>query len=126
MPRISFTDRRSRHNGLSHHTVTVLQKVARAATLVAMPRLPEDQRLAVEECLEIAGTNERHEAVYIDAEKGLQALIDSGMSVQTMGRSLDEERPFFLAAAATGLLASQFAEARMQDYEEPSEDENWQ
>ena len=41
-------------------------------------------------------------------------LSNSGMSVQTMGRSLDEERPFFLAAAATGLLASQFAEAKIQ------------
>jgi hypothetical protein len=125
-PRISFTDSRSRHNGLSHHTVTVLQKVARASSLVAMPRLPEDQRLSVEECLEIAGTNERHEAVYIDAEKGLQALIDSGIAVRTMGRTLDQERPFFLAAAATGLLASQFAEARIQGYERSPEPPDWE
>lgn len=113
-PRISFADSRSRHNGLSHHTVTVLQKIARATTLVAMPRLPEHQRLVVEECLNISGTNERHEAVYIDAAKGLQALIDSGMYVHTMGRGVEEDRPFFLAAAATGLLASQFAEAKIQ------------
>jgi hypothetical protein len=125
-PRISFADSRSRHNGLSHHTVTVLQKVARASTLVAMPRLPESQRRAVEECLQIAGTEERHEAVYIDAEKGLQALIDSGMAVLMMGRSMDEERPFFLAAAATGLLASQFAEARIQGFGRTSEPPNWE
>ena len=116
-PRISFTDSRNRHTGLSHHTITVLQKVARAPTLVAMPRLPEHQSLAVEECLKIAGMDDQHEAVYINADRGLQALIDSGMSVLTMGRSQDDERPFFLAAAATGLLASQFAEARIQGIE---------
>ena len=125
-PRISFADSRSRHTGLSHHTITVLQKVARAATLVAMPRLPEDQRRAVEECLEISGMDERHEAVYIDAEKGLQALIDSGMPVLTMGRTLHEERAFFLAAAATGLLASQFAEAKIQGMDEPSQLSMWE
>ena len=125
-PRISFADTRSRHNGLSHHTVTVLQKVARAATLIAIPRLPEPQRLAVEECLEISGMDDRHEAVYIDATMGLQALIDSGMAVSTMGRSVHEERPFFLAAAATGLLASQFAEARIMGYERSTEPSGWE
>ena len=125
-PRISFADSRSRHTGLSHHTVTVLQKIARATTLVAMPRLPEHQRLAVEACLDMSETEERHEAVYIDAAMGLQALIDSGMSVLTMGRSLEEERPFFLAAAATGLLASQFAEAKIQGYKRSSEPSAWE
>lgn len=125
-PRISFADTRSRHNGLSHHTITVLQTVARAPALVAMPRLPEDQRRAVEEYLKMTGTDERHEAVYVDAAKGLQALIDSGMVVQTMGRSLADERPFFLAAAATGLLASQFAEAKIQGYERSSEPSTWE
>ncbi len=126
VPRISFADSRSRHNGLSHHTVTVLQKIALAPTLVAMPRLPEHQRLAVEECMEIKGSVERHEAVYIDAAMGLQALIDSGMSVLTMGRSLEEERPFFLAAAATGLLAAQFAEAKIKGYKRSTDPSFWQ
>ncbi len=116
-PRISFADSRSRHNGLSHHTITVLQRVARASALIAIPRLPEHQRRTVAESLMLSGIDERHEAVYIEAGKGLQELIDSGMSVMTMGRTLDEERPFFLAAAASGLLASQFAEAKIQGYE---------
>ncbi|HLJ57729.1 MAG TPA: DUF3866 family protein [Chthonomonadaceae bacterium] len=125
-PRISFADKRSRHSGLSHHTVTVLQKIARAAAYVAMPRLPEEQRIALEQCLQMPGSEERHEAVYIDAAHGLQALIDSGMDVNTMGRSLNEERPFFLAAAAAGLLASQFAEAKIQGYEHKFDPAAWE
>ena len=53
---------------------------------------------------------ETHEAIFIEAERGLQALIDTGMNVTTMGRGIEEERPFFLSACAAGILATQIAE----------------
>lgn len=112
--RISFADNRSRHMGLSHHTITVLEKVARASTLIPLPVLPESQRRKIDTLLGESGMGERHEAVYVDAERALQALIDSGLAVSTMGRTIEEERPFFLASCAAGLLAAQFAEARIQ------------
>jgi hypothetical protein len=45
----------------------------------------------------------------VEAEEGLKALEESGLPVTTMGRTLSEERAFFLAAAAAGTLAGQLA-----------------
>ena len=49
---------------------------------------------------------------YPNTSEGLDALVACGIPVKTMGRSLLEERPFFLAAAAAGLLAGQLVESR--------------
>jgi hypothetical protein len=110
--RISFADRRDRHIGLSHHTVTVLTRIARAPALVPVPRLPELQRATLRAALEETGVEAEHEVITVDAERGLLALQEYGLEVTTMGRGLAEERPFFLAAAAAGLLAAQLVEAR--------------
>ncbi|HZP80369.1 MAG TPA: DUF3866 family protein [Chthonomonadaceae bacterium] len=110
--RVSFADPRDRHNGLSHHTVTVLRHVARAPALVPIPRLPETQRRIVQAALEKTGIAEKHQPITVDAHRGLAALEACGLDVTTMGRSLAQERPFFLSAAAAGLLAAQLVEAR--------------
>lgn len=111
--RISFMDPRTRHRGLSHHTVTTLCTVARAHALVPLPRLPEVQQLELARVLQEHRIEETHQVITVDAERGLEALIASGLPVTTMGRTLEEERPFFLAAAAAGLLAAQLAEIRL-------------
>ncbi len=118
--RISFADPRERHAGLSHHTVNALCTVARASALLPLPRLPAYQRDMLQASLEESGIAEHHEPVTIDADKGLAAFEESGFHVTTMGRPVSQERPFFLAAAAAGLLAAQIAEAlldwtRLQD-----------
>jgi hypothetical protein len=115
VPRISFSDERPRHGGLSHHTLTVLCNIARAPVLLPIPRLPKEQQRRIQLTLETAEITEEHQPIVVDADKGLNALVDSGINVKTMGRSLAEERPFFLAAAAAGLLAAQLVEARTEE-----------
>ena len=110
--RISFADPRDRHQGLSHHTLTVLSTIARAPALVPIPRLPAPQMKAVRAACAQCGLATGHEVITVDAERGLAAFEAAGLQVTTMGRSLDQERPFFLAAAAAGLLAAQLVEFR--------------
>jgi hypothetical protein len=110
--RLSFADTRRRHYGLSHHTITNLRHIARAPALIPIPRLGDAQRKELLKALEEAGIAERHQPITIDAQRGLTALAESGLEVTTMGRDLSEEQPFFLAAAAAGLLAAQLVEAR--------------
>ena len=112
VPRISFTDERSRHVGLSHHTVTNLTSVVRAPTLLPIPRLSRVQLGRLYTVLQEKGILKLHEAITVDADKGLKALEDSGMSVTTIGRGLTSERAFFLAASAAGLLAAQLLEVK--------------
>src|SRR5262249_46401194 len=42
--RLSFADPRPRHVGISHHTRTVLQRIALGSVLVPIPRLPDMER----------------------------------------------------------------------------------
>lgn len=107
--RLSFADPRPRHLGLSHHTMTVLSRIAMTSTLVPLPRLDELEELTLRTAIEQADLSERHEFITVEADLGLQALVDTGIPVTTMGRGITEERAFFLAAAAAGLLAGQWA-----------------
>lgn len=110
--RISFADARNRHYGLSHHTVTVLKQIARAAAYVPIPRLPESQRMVIDAALERADIGAIHEPVTVTADRAFDALVESGIALTTMGRPISEERPFFLSACAAGVLAGQLLEAR--------------
>lgn len=106
--RLSFADPRPRHVGLSHHTRTVLSKVVLRPVIVPLPRLPQDLSAQLRRAVEAAGLLGSHEFITVDAERGLQALESTGLGVTTMGRSIEMERPFFLAAAAAGLVAGQW------------------
>ena len=115
--RISFADGRERHRGLSHHTLTVLQTVALAQAMLPLPILEGEQMQDLLETLETAGLEDSHQPVFIMADGGLELLQAAFPNVTTMGRSLDAERPFFLSACASGILAGQFIEARRNEAE---------
>jgi len=106
--RLSFADPRPRHVGLSHHTQTVLSCVVLSSVLVPIPKLGAQQNATLRRHLEDRGILHRHEVIKVNAEPGIEALLDSGINVTTMGRTVDQERPFFLAAAAAGLVAGQW------------------
>ena len=113
VPRISFSDTRERHVGLSHHTITNLTRIVRANNvLVPIPRLEPAEQRQLKSALQEHGIIEKHDVVTVDAEYGLNAVIESDIKVSTMGRGLSDERAFFLAACAAGLLAAQAAESR--------------
>lgn len=104
--RISFTDRRTRHVGVSHHTLTALTLAARESTTVVVPVLPEDRMNQVEGQLDAAGVGERHRLVQVDGGPGLRLLAEKGIRPSSMGRSLDDEPDLFVAAAAAGCHAA--------------------
>lgn len=111
--RLSFSDPRPRHVGISHHTRTILERVVLRPVLVPIPRLSGVQRRHLLKCLEETELSERHEFVTVEAEGGFQALIDCGIPVTTMGRTVLEDRSFFLSAAASGQFAGQWATANV-------------
>jgi hypothetical protein len=101
--RLSFADRRARHRGVSHHTLTALGRVALARARVPVPVLPPDQAAVLEGALAGVGVWERHERVDVEARE----LPDTrGIRVRTMGRGPAEDPAFFAAAAAAGTVAA--------------------
>jgi hypothetical protein len=102
--RVSFADQRERHQGVSHHSLTAYGRVALARADVVIPQLtgPEGARVAAD----AASLGERHALVTVPVDGLDEALRTCPVPLSTMGRSLDEDLAYFLAAAAAGRHAA--------------------
>jgi uncharacterized protein DUF3866 len=99
--RISDADGRDRHRGISHHSMTAYGRVALAAADLVVPRgLPEPLAAAVE--AQVATLASRHLIVHVDTTGLDEALRGLPVKLSTMGRDLDGDHAYFLAAAAAG------------------------
>lgn len=108
IPRISFVDPRERHTGVSHHTLTALSKITLTKCTVAFPVMdPIKENYAQRQFLK-TGISLDHEVRKVDGEPALLYLIEKNIVVSTMGRTMSQDREFFLAAGAAGILASRY------------------
>src|SRR6478609_8196531 len=98
--RISDADPRKRHHGVSHHSVTAYGRVALARADVVVPALAGEFGARV--AAEAAQLGSRHNLVTVPAEGLKEALRACPARLSTMGRGLDEDLAYFLAAAAAG------------------------
>src|SRR4051812_15479182 len=83
--RMSSGDPRKRHQGLSHHTRTVLSLLLAQAVVGT----PTGERVS---------TDDRHEWRVVDTD--VDAYAATGLPATTMGRTLEQDRAFFSAAIA--------------------------
>jgi uncharacterized protein DUF3866 len=90
-PRLSASDPRDRHRGLSHHTRSVLDLCLAPVDVV----LPEGAEALADD---LAGTEHRFHLVPAD----LEGYAASGLPRRTMGRDLEEDPLFFAAPLAAG------------------------
>jgi hypothetical protein len=108
--RMSTADGRERHQGVSHHSLTALGRLALARASVALPVLDDPElTAAVARQLEDAGVAARHELVRVEPPDAAKLLAAWGLEVRTMGRGPDDDPVFFSAAAAAGTLAGRLA-----------------
>jgi hypothetical protein len=103
--RISDADPRPRHRGLSHHSVTAYGRVALAAADLVVPAGLAAELAAMVE-LGLVGLRERHRVLTVDVT-GLDAALRAlPLRLSTMGRVLDADHAYFMAAAAAGRHAA--------------------
>jgi hypothetical protein len=98
--RVSQADPRERHRGISHHSLTAYGRVALARADVVVPALGgEFGDLVSADAARLAG---RHRIVTVPVD-GLEAALRAcPATLSTMGRGLDSDPGYFLAAAAAG------------------------
>lgn len=98
--RVSESDRRERHIGVSHHSLTAYGRVALSEAQVVVPELPGEFGERVRDQAELLAV--RHELVSVPVDGLYEALLDSPVKLSTMGRGLEEDLAYFLASAAAG------------------------
>ncbi len=111
--RVSASDTRDRHFGVSHHSLTAYGRVALAAADVVVPLL--DSRLEIDVTLaarvraqvaDLVAPAGRHRLVEVGVDGLEDALRSSPVPLSSMGRGLDEDASGFLSAAAAGRHAA--------------------
>jgi hypothetical protein len=124
--RMSSGDDRTRHRGISHHTLTVLDLLLEPV-IVALPagmRSPVGADLRAGLGSVFAGTAPGRSVLTLDVERpvritrhdwrraaiDLPAYATSGLPAQTMGRGLGQDPLFFGAALAGGSALAELAE----------------
>ncbi|GAB3925170.1 hypothetical protein GCM10011575_05060 [Microlunatus endophyticus] len=115
--RISSADPRFRHRDVSHHSLTAYGKVALRTADIAVPDFSDVSalagirdlytlpRLADRVFESVAALTPLHRLHRIGLGGLDRALLESPISLSTMGRDLDADPAYFLAAAAAGRLA---------------------
>lgn len=110
-PRMSFADKRRRHQGISHHTLTALGIVAQKRCTMVLPTLPSEQRKLVEAQLQATQISSRHGIVTESRGRDvLRKLDEMDIPLRSMGRDDSSETALFLAAAAAGYVAADMIE----------------
>jgi hypothetical protein len=99
-PRVSSSDPRERHRGLSHHTATVLGLLLAPVT-VAVPEVGEQGGAELASRIETASGG-RHHLKFGSAD--LDGYSAAGLPATTMGRSIAADPLFFAAPLAAGNL----------------------
>jgi len=107
--RLSFTETRERHRGVSHHTITILERICNPGVNVAVPALEAGEREVVWNALRARGLEDGHQLVETDGRPALAELERRGFEVESMGRTPRDDPAFFLAAGAAGVLAARMA-----------------
>ncbi|HHU76933.1 MAG TPA: DUF3866 family protein [Firmicutes bacterium] len=102
IPRISFADKRSRHYGLSHHSITSLEEIALTRACLPLPIYSKNKRRFLFRQLKEAGLPKKHRLVLIK-QPPLQEL-EHFKGLETMGRNVKQDPEFFTAINAAAFF----------------------
>jgi hypothetical protein len=98
--RMSEGDARARHQGLSHHAVTLFTRCLHVPAELPVPTMHLSDALAA------LGEVEHGQVIGVDTHDALSCLTDYELSLRTMGRGPEQDRLFYEAAAAAGVFAA--------------------
>ncbi|SCY98938.1 DUF3866 family protein [Alkaliphilus peptidifermentans] len=100
IPRISFADERERHKGISHHTLTVLNKIAKTKSYLPLPLLGKTKMDYLHNQINNLKIDKKHYIVEVNASI-LPTILDKySIRVNSMGREFNDDPAFFLACCS--------------------------
>jgi hypothetical protein len=104
IPRISFQDKRIRHFGISHHSLTILDQVAKTRANVVFPILDVSKQIILEKQTQNMGIDDKHAIFYVDGSGVFEAISTYNITVSTMNRGLEDDREFFMTCGSAAMF----------------------
>lgn len=99
IPRISFADKRERHQGISHHSMTVFKEIVNVNVDIPITIYDDEKLNFIKEQINLNGLNKKHNIIYIDNNKTKEDLDYFNLKVKSMGRNYEQDEAFFKAAS---------------------------
>lgn len=106
VPRISFSDSRERHYGLSHHSRTSLGRLCCTKAFIALPQLESQKMELLESQLKDSGISSKHEISYWNTEEIEKIFDNKELHFEKMGKGYEQDREYFLTCGISAFLVS--------------------
>lgn len=116
IPRISFADKRDRHKGISHHSITVLKEIVNVDVHIPITLYEESYLKVIKQQIKDNGLGNIHNIVYIQNGKVKDDLDYFGLKVRSMGRSYEQDEEFFKAASTAAYYLMEVSNDRGENY----------
>ena len=108
VPRISFADKRLRHFGISHHTITILKQLCCTRVNVAFPIIKDNEhRSFIEKQLIENNIESLHNITYVDSNDIEEILSHHSHYLKKMEKNFIEDKDYFISCAAAAKLCLQ-------------------
>lgn len=102
VPRISFGDKRDRHKGISHHTITTLSELTHSRSNLVLPYLDDLKMQTINSQISKNRIDDKHNIIYEKGEHVKPAMDYFNLKVKTMGRDYYSDQEFFMSLGAVG------------------------
>lgn len=104
VPRISFADSRRRHRGISHHSITVLDKISKTRAVIGIPIFEEKKHQYIRRQIHNTQIEDKHKIIYTDPHAIINILENAELTMSTMGRTFQDDREYFITAGVSAQL----------------------
>ncbi|MBS6507776.1 MAG: DUF3866 family protein [Paraclostridium bifermentans] len=100
IPRMSFADKRDRHLGISHHSITVLSEIVNVEVNIPIGLKDKEKLDYVNNQIKENKLDEKHNIAYLNPGSTLDDLNYFELKVKSMGRNYEQDSEFFDAASS--------------------------
>lgn len=112
IPRISFADKRARHRGISHHSLTVLTEIVNVDVNIPVTIYDDEKLNVIKEQIMNNNLDKKHNIVYIENNNTKDDLNHFGLKVRSMGRNYEQDKEFFDAASSAAYYLMEVCDER--------------
>lgn len=107
IPRISFADMRDRHNGISHHSITIFGEIVNVEVEIPITIYSEEKDSVIKNQIKENNLDKKHKIEYIENNRTKDDIDSYGLKVKSMGRNYEQDSEFFDSASSAAIYITE-------------------
>ena len=99
IPRVSFADLRERHQGISHHAITIFKEIVNVNVNIPITIYEKEKFDYIKKQIKDNRLFDTHNIIYLENNNCKEDLDYFNLKVRSMGRNYEQDKEFFEAAS---------------------------